>query len=299
MSSVVSIDPFRVKICGFHNRLETELNEQTCRAEIESFAKHGQLVPAIGRPTRNDPEHDVELVCGARRLFVARHLNVPFLIDVHPMSDQEALVAMDIENRQRQDVSPYERGLAYASWLRAGYFRSQEELAKCIQVSSSQISRLIRVSKLPPVILEAFSSPTHIKEEWGLTLMDLLEDPGRRSSIVATARRISSRASRSQKAREVYRELMLSAEVGRKIKARARDEVVKGACGSPLFRIRHYRDAVAIWLPLRSTSVESLDDITTAIIEALQVARPQTPVSTGEIPADASTELLKSKPPLS
>ncbi len=290
MSSVVSIDPFRVKLCGFHNRLETELNEQTCRAEIESFAKHGQLVPAIGRPAKNDPEHDVELVCGARRLFVARHLNVPFLVDVHPMSDQEALIAMDIENRQRQDVSPYERGLAYASWLRAGFFRSQEDLAKCIQISSSQISRLIRVSKLPPVILEAFGSPTRIKEEWGLALMDLLENPERRRSIVAAARRISSRTSRSQQPREIFKELMLTAESGRKIKARARDEVVKGACGSPLFRIRHYRDAVAIWLPLRSTSVESLDDITTAIVAALQVARPQAPVQTEEIPEKRSTD---------
>lgn len=290
MSSVVVVDPFRVRICGFHNRLETELNEQTCRAEIESFAKHGQLVPAIGRPATDDPLYDVELVCGARRLFVARHLNVPFLVDVHPMSDQEALVAMDIENRQRRDVSPYERGVAYASWLRAGYFRSQEELARWLQVSSSQISRLIRVSKLPPVILAAFASPTHIKEEWGLALADLLEAPERRRSVVAAARRISSRTSRSLQAREIYKELILSAEAGRKIRARARDKVVKGACGSPLFRIRHYRDAVAIWLPLRSTSVESLDDITTAIIAALQAARPQPPVSTGEIAEDLSND---------
>ena len=40
------------------------------------------------------------------------------------LTDQEAIIAMDIENRQRADTSPYERGVAYARWLNAGYFNA-------------------------------------------------------------------------------------------------------------------------------------------------------------------------------
>lgn len=81
----------------------------------------------------------------ARLLFVARHLNAQLLVGKRPMSDLEAIVAIDIENPQRVDVSPYERGLSFAQWLRAGYFNSQDDIARALQISASQVSRLLRL----------------------------------------------------------------------------------------------------------------------------------------------------------
>src|SRR5579871_4858114 len=127
---ITSADPFRCRMWSLHDRLDEYVTEDACQAEIESFAKHGQLIPALGRPIRSDPDFDVEVICGARRLFVARHLNRPFLVEIRELSDRDALIAIDIENRHRRDVSPYERGLSYARWLRSGQFQSQEELAK-------------------------------------------------------------------------------------------------------------------------------------------------------------------------
>src|SRR6185437_1019895 len=117
MSHITSVNPFRCRMWDLHDRLEYLILEDTCRAEIASFEKYGQLIATLGRPLRGDPDYDIELVCGARRLFVARHLNVDLLVEVREMTDQDAIIAMDMENRQRRDVSPYERGLSFARSL--------------------------------------------------------------------------------------------------------------------------------------------------------------------------------------
>src|SRR5687768_17678353 len=176
MRNILAVDPFRVRMWSLHDRSEQHVNEESCKAEIESFWKHGQLVPALGRALRGDPDHDIELVYGARRLFVARHLNKPLLLDVREMSDREAIVAMDIENRQRKDVSPYERGVSYARWLRSGHFASQDQIARALQISGAQISRLLKLAKLPSVVVSAFATPLDILETWGLALAEAWAD---------------------------------------------------------------------------------------------------------------------------
>ena len=120
-----------------HDRLEDYVCEETCRGEIESTARHGQLIPALGRKIHGDPNYDIELIYGARRLFVARHLNKPLLVELRPLSDREAIVAMEIENRHRKDLSSYERGTSYARMLRTKQFKSQDDLARTLKVSGT------------------------------------------------------------------------------------------------------------------------------------------------------------------
>src|SRR4051794_27527244 len=100
-AAVIAADPFRCRVWHLHDRRVSEVNEQTCRGEIDSFAAHGQRVPVLGRPLENDPDYDIELAYGARRLFAARHLKMPLQVELRPFSDRDGLVAMDIENRLR------------------------------------------------------------------------------------------------------------------------------------------------------------------------------------------------------
>src|SRR5690242_15233583 len=100
-----TVSPFRCRMWDLHDRLEGELDEAGCRDEIESMRKHGQLVPVLARALRGDPDYDFELIYGARRLWVARHLNRPVEVEVREMTDREAIIAMDVENRQRKDLS--------------------------------------------------------------------------------------------------------------------------------------------------------------------------------------------------
>jgi len=269
MKSIVPIDPFRCRMWDLHDRLEHHIDELTCRSEIESILRHGQLVPALGRKLRNDPQHDVELIYGSRRLFVARHLNKPLLVELRQMNDAEGIIAMDIENRHRLDISPYERGMSYARWLRGGYFQSQDDIARALKVSASQVSRLLKLATLPSVVVGAFRSPTDICEAWALDLAAALEDPQRRNRTCARARAIASMEKRPA-ARDIYRQLLSAAVTGRKVRTPAHDEVVCGNNGKPLFRIRHQSTAVTLLMPIDRISAAALDRVRAAVTAALQ-----------------------------
>lgn len=253
-----------------HDRLEMHLTEEGCRSEIASFEKHGQLVPALGRPVAHDPDFDVEIICGARRLFVARHLNQPLKVDLREMTDIEAIVAIDIENRQRADVSPYERGLSFVQWIRSGYFRSQEEIARTLRMSPTHVSRLMQLTRLPSVILSAFDSPTSICEAWGLDLLRALENPQLRQPVINAARALSQAVPRPAP-KDVFRQL-IAASRGRSRRKRLRDEVVLDDSGRPLYRVRRQNQALAILLPISSLPPDVESHVRSAITDALKIA---------------------------
>ena len=268
MGSITSIDPFRCRMWDQHDRLEQCIDERNCRGEIDSISKHGQLIPALGRPLRDGRDYAVELIYGARRLFIAQHLKRPLLVEVREMSDAEAIIAMDIENRHRMDISPYERGRSYLKWLRGGFFKSQDELARSLHISSSQVSRLIKLAMLPTVIMAAFKSPADICEIWALELAAALTDTDRHRTICAKARSIAAAATRPS-AREIYRQLLAAAAPGRKVKTKPRDEVVTDRNNRPLFRIRHHSSTVALILPIDRISASTLEDVRSLVRELL------------------------------
>jgi ParB family chromosome partitioning protein len=268
-NATVSVNPFRCKMWRLHDRLDDYVTEETCKREIESVLTYGQLVPALGRRLADDPAYDIELIYGARRLFIARSINKPLLVEMRDLTDAEAIVAMDIENRQRADVSPYERGLSYNRWLNGGYFASQGEIARALHVSESQVSRLLKLARLPAVVVNAFASPVEIREEWGLALFEALKIENSRQSIIQAARSIAACAPRPA-ASDVFRTLLAAAAGGRRMKTLRHDQVVHAADGSPLFRIRQQRSAVAILLPAKNVSAVRVKEISHAIAGILE-----------------------------
>jgi ParB family chromosome partitioning protein len=270
MKPIVLVDPFRCRMWHLHDRLEESITEATCRVEIESFSRHGQLIPVLGRAVRGDPDYDIELIYGARRLFAARHINTPLAVELDEgLSDKDAIIAMDIENRQRVDISPYERGLSYIRWLRGGYFESQDEIARALNSSASQISRLLKLARLPSVLVDAFATPADIREGWGLDLAEALGDPGRKAATIQRARAIAGVSPRPA-ARDVYQQLLAASVPGRKVKPKSREEVVKDECGLPVFRIRHQIGVIALLLPTETVSARSLENIRRAIVSELR-----------------------------
>ena len=282
MREIVAVSPFRCRIWSEHERLHEHITEESCKAEIQSFTSHGQLLPVLGRPVRNDSAYDIELVYGARRLFVARHLNVPLLVELRELSDREAIVVLDIENRQRQDVSPYERGCSYQNWLRCNYFQSQEEIARAIGISASQVSRLIKLARIPPVIVNAFRSPREICETWGLDLYEAWQDMDRRRSIARRARALVERGERPPP-EKVLQELLSGCERARSNGRAMRDEVVPGFNGRALFRIRYQPRTVAFMVPAESLSSAALTRIKSALVDLLQPAMTQAAAETEDL----------------
>ena len=281
--NVVAVNPFRCRVWAMHDRLEEHVTEESCKEEMDSFAAHGQLIPALGRTLRGDLEHDVEIVCGARRLFVARHLNMPLEVELREMTDRDAIIALDLENRHRRDLSAYERGLSYAQWLRGKYFDSQDDLGRALNVSASQVSRLLKLSQLPSVVIRAFPSPMSIRECWGLDLHKAWHDPQLRPFVALRARGLGAATSRIS-AKDVYTRLMAPAGSGGTARQLGgHDEVVVCPKGTPLFRIRRHRKFIALLLPVDRVSANSLKRIRAAVSEELWQAVEEGSAATGSV----------------
>lgn len=269
---VILANPFRCRVWDLHDRLEEHVTVESCKDEIASFLTQGQVVPVLGRELTGEPNYDIELIYGARRLFVARHLNKSLLVDVRKMSDREAIVAMDIENRQRIDVSPYERGLSVSRWLRSGYFDSQAQLARELGMSAPQVSRLIKLSRLPAVVVDAFRSPVEIREEWGLEIARVLTDAEKKAETIRIARLIAMRSPRPP-SKEVFRRLISASNA--KLKQRPRDEVVRDESGKALFRIRQQRSGICLVMPVGRISEAMLCRIRNDVARIIQESQTE------------------------
>jgi|SRR5579872_57724 len=286
MSEVISVSPFRCRMWRGNPRLEECVDEGTCRAEINSFLSHGQKLPVLARPLRADRTHDFEIIYGTRRLFVARYLNQPLDLDLRDLTDQEAVIALDIENRLRKEMSPYERGRAYELWIRTGLFSSRDELARALRISPSQVSRLIRLAQLPPVIVNAFASPHEIRERWGQNLMELWEDPRRKPMVTAVAEAVTRESSRAP-GELIFKRLAAATDNRSDNKPAsppdARDEVIRDEDGGLLFRVRRRRNDTAVLLPTSKIARKELSEIIRVVAEIMGRTRERTRRSSGRV----------------
>jgi len=165
--------PFRCRVWTQHSRPEEQLTEHACKSLRESIARNGQHQPALGRPVTDDPDYDVEIICGARRHAVALALGRDLLVEVRALNDTDAYVAMYEENAEREDDCPYVQGQILRRALLSGTCTSQDDLASTFGLSPSKTSRLLMIAQLPSVIIGAFQSPTDIRESWGVKLFQV------------------------------------------------------------------------------------------------------------------------------
>lgn len=261
---IASVDPARCRVWEFHDRMEEYVTEESCSEELRSFHVHGQVVPALGRPVHGDPHHDVEIVCGARRLFIARRLGTRLRVEIREMSDRQALVAMDIENRHRKDISPYERGLTYQRWLHAKLFASQEDIARALKISASQVSRLLSLAQLPAVVVGAFSNPLELREIWGPELHRAIEDPNMRTLVLQRARALT-RESPQIPAEVAYKRLLAPSGEAAKAGQSDRTKLVSVGGGRATLRVLRRRDGVAFMIPRTCATAEIIEQVRSAI----------------------------------
>jgi len=245
-----------------HNRLVELISEETCKDEIQSFLKHGQQHPVLGRRLPPGELHKVELIYGARRHFVACHLGVDLLVDLQHIEDRDAFIALEIENQLRRPLSPYERGLGYRAWIRDGYFKTQEEIAKTLGISKAQMSRLTKCAELPPCVVDLFGDPADLRESWGVALAQRCEHSDTRKRILAVAQSFKRKdAARSLKPAEVF-DLLIHADSKHGQSSSRRDEVIRSQSGLPLCRISYRSTGVHIVLPVESATDETIKQVT-------------------------------------
>lgn len=188
------VDPARCKMWAEHNRAYDLLTAENCADLIEGIKAQGkQEFPAIVRKVEGDPDYDYEVICGARRHFAIRWLRennyteFKYQIEPRDLSDEEAFRLADLENRERADISDFERATDYARAIKLYYDGKQSAMAKRLQVSEGWLSRYLFLAKLPKEIIAAYPSQNHIKEIHARNLKALLAQPKVRAEVIKRA----------------------------------------------------------------------------------------------------------------
>lgn len=181
------VDPKACRMWAGHNRLYSLLTPDNCADLIDSIRAQGrQEIPAVVRRLRGDPDHDYEVVSGARRHFAVSHLRevehrreIQYLVEVRDLEDEEAFRFSDLENRSRQDISDYERGREYLAALGAYYDGNLSRMAGRMEMSKGTLSSYLSVARLPDVVLRAYGDPRAVAVRHGQALNPILRGEGR------------------------------------------------------------------------------------------------------------------------
>ncbi len=184
------LDPGRIRMWAGHNRDYAALNAENCSDVIDSFRRHEQVVPALGRRLSGDPGHDVELIFGARRHFAASYLHRELLVQIRDVDDREAFILQDLENRDRQDVTHLEQARDYLRALPLYFADSIKVMADQLQIDRTQLNRLIGLAKLPPEIIEAYAERRELVVHHGTVYRKLMEDGAAKRRVLAAARKL-------------------------------------------------------------------------------------------------------------
>ncbi len=193
------IDPARCRIWQGNARIYEQLTLAQCQDLIDNLiAEGGQKIPAIVRPVRGEAGIDYEVICGARRhwsiswLRAHNYPEMKFLVAVQDMDDEAAFRLQDLENRERQDISDYERARSYALALDQYYDGQQNAMAKRLNVSESWLSRYLTMARLPEEILAAFGDRRAVNITAAAEIAPLLKTEKGRAIVLATAMELAA-----------------------------------------------------------------------------------------------------------
>lgn len=235
------VQPSTCRPWARHNRRYDLLNEKNCSDLIEGFKAQGkQEFPAIVRPLTDDSDEEFEIICGARRHWTASWLNAnnypnfQFLIEVRNLSDEEAFRLADIENRDRADLSDYERAKDYLAALDLYYGGRQDRMAERIEASSTWLSRYLDLARLPDEIVEAYGNVTQIKERHARDLKPLLKEAKTRRLVLACAKELADGAEPGLDGQQVLQRLKRAAQGKSAPKIAPKKKKINSQTGVPL-----------------------------------------------------------------
>jgi len=197
------VDPAVCRMWEHHNREYDLLNEQRCASLIKDIKEKGQQIPAIVRELHADPKYTYEVICGARRHWVAALLGKELLIEVRALTDEKAFLLSDSENREREDISDYERGLDYKK-ARELYYPSTRQMAAALGMDEKWLRAYLALAKLPQEILDAYASLLDVRVTHALKLTQIFETDETREVMLQKAKQL---AGSGKKGAVVYREL--------------------------------------------------------------------------------------------
>ncbi|GIT93251.1 hypothetical protein JANAI62_37050 [Jannaschia pagri] len=254
------IDPARARLWARHNRDYDLLTQDTCRELIDGIRSQGrQEFPAIVRET-GEVDTPYEVICGARRHFAVSwlrangHPDIGYLIEVRDLTDEAAFRLADIENRDREDISDYERAVDYLDAVDRYYNGEQKAMAARLEMSPAYLSRFLQLARLPQEIVAAFASIRDLREAHARALKPALGRPETQAAMLAEARAL---AGQGAPAAEVMKRLLAVTKPPRTAAAKPR-----------VFRRNASESGVKCTRKGRKTTLEFSDSMSRSALEA-------------------------------
>lgn len=172
------LDPKSIGPSKWANRHGTSFNSpefESLKSEIESSG--GNVQPIRVRPVGGN-EGRFEIIYGHRRHQACLQLGMSVSAVIESVGDKDLFIAMDRENRVREDLSPFEQGEMYRRALDDGLFPSLRKMSDELGVDPGNASKAIAIARLPSQVIEAFETPNQIQYRWGQELTAaILKDP--------------------------------------------------------------------------------------------------------------------------
>lgn len=148
---LASIRPSR-----FANRSEHYFHSARYTEIRASIAQHGVRIPIKVRPVAGSTPPGYEIVYGHTRHRASLDLGLPTIRAVVEALDDEALLAeMELENRDRADLSAYERARFYAQALADPFAGDRERLCARFGRSNAWLSQQRVIAALPQRLFDA------------------------------------------------------------------------------------------------------------------------------------------------
>lgn len=160
------LDPRRVRLSRFCDRDSAAFQESDAAfrrfcASIE--AAGGNVIPVLARPVKDDPNHDHEVLYGQRRWAGCRAKGKMLKASVQELSDEEAVVAMALENREREALSQYEQAERIRRFVDMGIYASDQDAAVAEQISKATMSRLRALMEMPEAVFRVLKDRRKLK----------------------------------------------------------------------------------------------------------------------------------------
>lgn len=262
------VDPASCAMWVRHNRTYGLLSEDNCSDLIDSIKAQGrQEFPAIVRKLPPGEAAEYEVICGARRHFAVSWLranNYPqfhYLIEVRDLTDEEAFRLADIENRDRVDLSDYERACDYLRALELYYGGKQKAMAARLEVSEAWLSRYLHLARLPEVVVRAWPQITELRELHARSLRPLLLQS--QGKVLAEAAAI---ATKQDRARAGHGTLLSAAAVLARLRGAAHGP--KAQSSAEVLSVAGHEDGITVWRRGRKVRLEFPLDLPEAGLRA-------------------------------
>jgi ParB/RepB/Spo0J family partition protein len=297
----LELDPRKCRRWAYYDRFPEWFTYEGCADLIQSFRASGQEQPGIVRKLHEDPDgYEYEVIFGGRRHYSALYLTeeagevFPFIARRRDLTDQQAAVLMDLENRKKKDISDFERCVSFRRQLGLveGYsplYDSLAELHAAIAdqateddpagrvLTKSALSQMVTAAEMNevPELISLFEGRRpEIPWSYAYRVMRLWnEDQAARKTLSQAANELTVTAP-STAALSVFKSLLKAVETpAKKASPAGFSGIFKAADGKTAVTAKATAKKLQLDIPLTVLTSLSEEALMTCLAKALQATK--------------------------